>query len=133
MQGRVVLPVLVGLAAAGLAGCGATALAARGHAAGKASQAAAGSPRRGRAVMLQYRCGRCHVIPGIRGARGLFGPPLTAMSRRTFLAGEVPNDPRHLMLWIEKPTALKPKTYMPDLGLTPQQAKDAAAYLDTLH
>jgi cytochrome c1 len=92
-----------------------------------------GSPQRGKAVIGEFRCGKCHMIPGISGADGLVGPPLIHLARRTYLAGEVPNVPQNLMHWIEMPTALKPKTYMPDLGLTAQQAKDVAAYLETLH
>jgi cytochrome c1 len=34
--------------------------------------------------------------------------------------------------WIESPTSMKPKTAMPDLGLTQTQATDVAAYLQTL-
>lgn len=30
------------------------------------------------------------------------------------------------------PRSMKPKTAMPDLGLSGQQAKDVAAYLETL-
>lgn len=92
-----------------------------------------GSADRGHAVMEQYGCGKCHTIPGIPHARGVFGPPLNFMGIRTELAGNFPNTPENLVQWIEQPTAMKPKTAMPDLGLTEQQARDAAAYLETLH
>lgn len=91
-----------------------------------------GSPRRGRALIAEYKCGSCHVIPGIRHATGNFGPPLIAMSRRSYIAGEFPNEPSNLVHWIESPTSMKPKTTMPDLGLTQTQATDVAAYLQTL-
>lgn len=91
-----------------------------------------GSPRRGRALIAQYKCGSCHVIPGIHQARGNFGPPLIAMSRRTYIAGEFPNIPSNLVHWIQSPTSMKPKTTMPDLGLTQTQATDVAAFLQTL-
>jgi cytochrome c len=91
-----------------------------------------GSPQAGRAVIREYNCGACHVIPGVRDANGQVGPPLTSFGRRTFIAGELPNTPDNLVQWIRVPTSVEPKTAMPDLGLTEQQARDAAAYLYTL-
>lgn len=91
-----------------------------------------GNPREGKAVIRQFSCGACHIIPGIRGARGLVGPPLMLFGRRTFIAGEVPNTPQNLVRWIQSPTSIEPHTAMPALGLTEQQARDAAAYLYTL-
>lgn len=93
---------------------------------------AGGSPQAGRAVMVQYKCGSCHVIPGVPHANGEFGPPLIAMSRRTYIAGEFPNDPQNLAHWVEAPTSMKPRTAMPDLGLTDKQAMNVVAYLQTL-
>ena len=88
--------------------------------------------RRGRMLIAESRCGSCHTIPGIQGATGQFGPPLMAMSRRVYIAGEFPNSAETLADWIKSPTSLKPGTTMPDLGLTRQQAADIAAYLETL-
>jgi cytochrome c len=92
----------------------------------------AGAAQQGRRVIVKYRCGSCHMIPGIPGAHGTFGPPLKMMGLRTYIAGEFPNDSENMMRWIEAPTALKPKTTMPDLGLSRQEAMNAAAYLETL-
>lgn len=92
----------------------------------------AGSPQTGRVVIEQFRCGKCHAIPGIPNADGVFGPPLNTMSRRTFIAGEFPNTPPNLVRWVQAPKSMKPKTDMPDLGLTHDQATDVAAYLETL-
>jgi cytochrome c2 len=91
-----------------------------------------GDPERGRAVMAQYDCGSCHTIPGVRGADGLVAPPLFWFSRRTFIAGELPNSPDNLARWIRAPRSVEPTTAMPALGLSEQQARDAAAYLYTL-
>lgn len=88
-----------------------------------------GVAARGEQVILQYNCGSCHTIPGIRGARGEVGPPLTAFGRRTYIAGELPNNPENLVRWIMSPQSVEPKTAMPTLGLTEQQARDVAAYL----
>ena len=91
-----------------------------------------GSPHRGRELIVHYSCGACHVIPGIYTARGLVGPPLYFWSRRTMIAGELPNNPENLERWIENPPAIEPGTAMPNLGVTPTQARDIAAYLYTL-
>lgn len=48
------------------------------------------------------------------------------------IAGELPNSPDNLIRWIENPTAVEPKTAMPNLGVTSDQAHDIAAYLYTL-
>lgn len=96
------------------------------------SSATGGYPHRGEKVIAEYRCGSCHYIPGIRGAHGVFGPPLNALARRTYIAGEFPNNPQNLTRWVMSPRSMKPKTAMPGLGLSDQQARDVTAYLETL-
>lgn len=91
-----------------------------------------GDPVHGKQLIQSYGCGSCHIIPGIRTAQGLVGPPLTFFGRRTMIAGELPNSPANLIRWIENPAAVEPKTAMPNLGLTGEQAHDVAAYLYTL-
>jgi cytochrome c len=104
---------------------------------GKAEQAYApalgGDPERGAAVIRQADCGSCHTIPGIKAAEGVVGPPLYFFSRRTYIAGELPNTPANLARWIVDPQSVEPGTAMPPLGLNEQQARDVAAYLYTLH
>ncbi len=94
--------------------------------------AAGGNPREGRKVIEAYGCGSCHTIPGIHAARGVVGPPLYFLSRRTMIAGELPNTPENLVRWIKDPPSVESGTAMPKLGLSDQQARDAAAYLSTL-
>lgn len=94
--------------------------------------ATGGYADRGQRILVQRRCGSCHTIPGIRNANGVFGPPLRAFARRSYIAGNFPNDPNYLVHWIMSPPSMKPKTAMPDLGLSEQQARDVAAYLYTL-
>ena len=53
-------------------------------------------------------------------------------SKRTFIAGEVPNTPDFLVRWIEVPQAIEPGTAMPNLGVPEGDARDIAAYLYTL-
>lgn len=93
---------------------------------------AGGNADHGRQLIVTKGCGACHTIPGIYTARGLVGPPLYFFSRRTMIAGELPNSPANLVRWIKDPKSVEPGTDMPDLGLTDQQARDVAAYLYTL-
>jgi cytochrome c1 len=53
-------------------------------------------------------------------------------SRRTYIAGELPNTVENLVRWVKDPPAVEPGTAMPKLGLSDQQALDVAAYLYTL-
>lgn len=91
-----------------------------------------GNAQQGRKLIEGYGCGSCHTIPGIHDAKGLVGPPLLYFSRRTMIAGELPNTQENLVRWVEHPRQVEPKTAMPDLGLTEDQAYDIAAYLYTL-
>lgn len=91
-----------------------------------------GNPEHGKQLITGYGCGACHMIPGVHAARGLVGPPLFYLSERTMIAGELPNTPANLAHWIEHPKSVEPKTAMPDLGLSEDQAYDIAAYLYTL-
>lgn len=91
-----------------------------------------GSARQGRLTIVAYGCGKCHTIPGIHGTNGVVGPPLVALARRTYIAGNFPNTPENLVRWVMDPQSMKPKTAMPSLGLSEQQSRDVAAYLYTL-
>ncbi len=91
-----------------------------------------GDADRGKAAIAMYGCGSCHTIPGVRAATGMVGPPLMMWSRRTYIAGEVPNTPEFLVRWIETPQAIEPGTAMPNLGVTEGHARDIAAYLYTI-
>ena len=91
-----------------------------------------GDPKRGPAVIHKYGCGACHNIPGVDGARGMVGPPLDTIASRSYLAGQLPNTPENLMLWIRKPQDVEAGTAMPDMGVTEQDGRDIAAYLYTL-
>ena len=91
-----------------------------------------GNLSRGKQIIVQYRCGACHTIPGINDAHGVFAPPLIQFSRRTVIAGMLPNTPQNLVHWIVSPQSIKPKTDMPVLGLSERQARDVTAFLYTL-
>jgi cytochrome c len=108
-----------------LAGCG-------GAAGIDAVNVTGGNPARGPAAMKVYGCESCHVIPGVSGAHGLVGPPLTSLGAQTYLAGEVANTPENMQQWIRFPRQIEPRTAMPDTGVTEADGRDIAAYLYTL-
>jgi cytochrome c551/c552 len=91
-----------------------------------------GSAVRGRAAIGTYGCGACHRIPGVRGADGRVGPSLRDIADQAYVGGVVSNTPQHLMAWIQNAPALSPRTAMPDLNVSPADARDIAAYLYTL-
>lgn len=99
---------------------------------GEARVVPGGDAARGEAVLARYGCGSCHVIPGIGGAVGKVGPPLTDFAERSYIAGAVPNTSDQLITWIVDPHAIEPGTIMPNLGVTEAEARDMAAYLYTL-
>lgn len=90
---------------------------------------AEGSVELGSDAIRRYGCGSCHTIPGIKGADALVGPPLLSFSRRTFIAGQLPNTPDNLARWIQNPQEVEPGTAMPDLDVSPEEARNIAAYL----
>jgi len=91
-----------------------------------------GDPAQGAIALRDYGCHSCHVIPGVRGANALVGPPLTAWAQRHYIAGTLSNTPENLRYWLQYPQSVEPGTAMPDLGVTEQDARDMGAYLYTL-
>lgn len=99
---------------------------------GTVRQVEDGDPLRGRRAMEHFDCGACHAIPGVRGATGRVGPTLHGYAARPYVAGKFAGDAAHLVRWIQDAPALAPRTAMPALGASEQQARDMAAYLYTL-
>ncbi len=91
-----------------------------------------GNAALGQQAIQQVGCGTCHTIPGVPGAGATVGPVLAGLSRRSFIAGELPNTPENLAQWIQHPQAIKPGTAMPDMGVDESTAKNIVAYLYTL-
>ncbi|RZJ14464.1 MAG: c-type cytochrome [Acidovorax sp.] len=87
---------------------------------------------RGKALIAQYQCGSCHAIPGIPAARGETAQTLRAWSRRSYIAGRLPNNADVLTRWITDPPALVPGIAMPRMGVSPDEAQAMAAYLFSL-
>lgn len=97
-----------------------------------AAQLTGGDPVRGRDMLRAYGCQTCHTIPGVTGANGLVGPPLAGIASRSYIGGVLPNAPENMIRWIRDPKAVDPLTAMPNVGVTPADARHIAAYLYTL-
>lgn len=95
-------------------------------------QIAGADARRGRALIDAAGCAGCHTVPGVRGANGNVGPPLTRFADRTYIAGMLRNEPRQLVMWLRHPQQVVPGNAMPEMGLDERDARDIAAYLYTL-
>ena len=108
------------------------ALSACGPRAASTGASSAGDAERGRRLIEQYQCGRCHVVPGVAAARGRLAVPLAAMGVRSYIAGRIPNRPDTLAQWIVDPPSLVPGTAMPRLGVSTEEARHMAAYLGSL-
>ncbi len=110
-----------------------------------------GSAARGMQVYSSAACIGCHAINGNPSSVGVVGPNLTHFgSRSTIAAGNFPNTPAYLALWIKNARKMKPGVIMPTLGLNEydpqlkkpvekamgglddQQIADIVAYLSSL-
>ena len=89
-------------------------------------------PKQGAILLSAHGCGGCHTIPGVSGANGTIGPPLTHFARGVFIAGKLPNQLDNLMRWIRDPQSIEPGTAMPTLPVNEAEARAMAAYLYTL-
>jgi cytochrome c len=94
---------------------------------------ASGDSTAGGQDLYRLGCGSCHTIPGIAGAHGKVGPSLEGIASRSYVAGQLPNQPPNLERWIQHPHSVHPDSLMPELGLTNAQSKDIAAYLYSLN
>ncbi len=90
-----------------------------------------GDASAGHQAILRYGCATCHTIPGVKGA-ALVGPPLIHWSGRSYIGGRLANTPPNLIHWVEDPQVIDPGIDMPNLGVTPGDARDIAAYLDQI-
>ena len=97
-----------------------------------AASTTGGDPARGKEKIASYGCGSCHTIPGVVGASGLVGPPLTGIANRVYIAGILLNNSENIARWIENPHEVDQLTVMPNVHATPEDARDMAAFLSTL-
>ena len=91
-----------------------------------------GEPSRGRVAVRRFGCSSCHTIPGVPGADGLVGPPLTHVASRSYIAGKLTNTPDNMERFIARPHSADPSIAMPEMGIPQQDVRDIAAYLYTL-
>ena len=90
-----------------------------------------GNPWRGEAMFIQYGCGSCHALKGVRTAVGSVGPPLDGIATRVIVAGHLANTPANMQKWIRDPQQVSPGTAMPDLNVGAVDARDITAFLYT--
>lgn len=91
-----------------------------------------GDASRGADLIVKNGCGACHIIPGIKDASGLVGPPLNHIARRIYVAGVLRNSPRNMQRWLRNPQAIVPGNAMPNFGFNERDAANISAYLYTL-
>jgi cytochrome c len=82
--------------------------------------------------LIAANCNACHLVPGVSGANGRVGPPLTGIADRQIIAGHFANTPENMANWIEHPQQMLPGDAMPEMGLSHEQAQTIATYLYTL-
>nr|WP_064249695.1 hypothetical protein [Rhizobium leguminosarum]OAP90296.1 cytochrome C [Rhizobium leguminosarum] len=88
-----------------------------------------GDPTRAPEIFRRYGCGGCHLIPGVPGADGRVGGPLTDLRQRVYIGGVVNNTPENLVQWIVFPQRFSANSAMPATGISEAEARDLAAYL----
>lgn len=91
-----------------------------------------GDAEHGKKLAAQYGCTACHNIPGVEGPKGMVGPPLSGMASRSMIAGKFANTPENMMKWLQNPQSMDPTNAMPNLGVTPADSRDLAAFMYTL-
>jgi cytochrome c2 len=88
-----------------------------------------GDPTRASEILRRYGCSGCHSIPGIAGANGVVGPPLSGLIHRVYIGGVATNSPDNLVQWIVSPQSLSPQSAMPATGISEAEGREVAAYL----
>ena len=91
-----------------------------------------GDPEVGRQALHQHACNACHTIPGVTGSQTHVGPGMQGFGLRTNIAGVLPHTAENLERWLREPHAVKPGTAMPAMGVSAQDARHIAAYLQGL-
>jgi cytochrome c2 len=91
-----------------------------------------GDANRGKQLVAKYGCPACHIIPNVEGPKGMVGPPLEHLASRPLIGGKLENTPQNLAKWFQNPQAIDPNNSMPNLGITPLDARDLTAFLRTL-
>lgn len=91
-----------------------------------------GDAEQGRELFVNKGCIACHKVAGEGGDTGPALDGIGSRSRRPMLAGSLPNTPENKWRWITNPHLVKPGTAMSPQPLSPEEAADLVAYLETL-
>lgn len=84
---------------------------------------------KGKALLVAYGCTACHTIKGLHAGAGNAGPGLEHIAGNSYIAGVLPNTTVAMARWIVAPRRISPGTAMPDLGVSPDEARAMATYL----
>ena len=91
-----------------------------------------GAIARGEAAAGRLGCGACHDMPGTDWPKGRIGPSLAGFGKQALIAGELPNRTPLLADFVRDAPSLVPKTAMPAVPMTTREARDIAAWLESL-
>ena len=91
-----------------------------------------GNAARGRELFSSRGCAACHSVGGEGGSAGPALDGIGNPTQRPTLAGSLENTPENIWRWITNPRAVKRGTLMASQPLSPQEAADLVAYLETL-
>jgi cytochrome c oxidase subunit 2 len=84
----------------------------------------------GEKLFLAKGCVGCHSLNAVDAPKGMIGPNLANVGARSYIgAGSFKNTDENLARWIQNPQAMKVGVLMPNLGVTPEEAKSLVAYL----
>jgi len=84
----------------------------------------------GEKLFMAKGCVGCHSLQAVDAPKGMIGPNLANVGARTYIgAGSFKNTDETLARWIQNPQALKRGVLMPNLGVTPDEAKSLVAFL----
>jgi cytochrome c oxidase subunit 2 len=84
----------------------------------------------GEKLFMSKGCVGCHSLTAVDAPKGMIGPNLANVGARSFIgAGSFKNTDENLARWIQNPQAMKKGVLMPNLGVTPDEAKSLVAYL----
>ena len=104
------------------------------RATGKDSSAARAAPdpayAAGEKLFQAKGCVGCHSLTAVNAPKGMIGPNLANVGARSYIgAGSFKNTDETLARWIQNPQAMKKGVLMPNLGVTPEEAKSLVAFL----
>jgi cytochrome c oxidase subunit 2 len=84
----------------------------------------------GEKLFMAKGCVGCHSLQAVNAPKGMIGPNLANVGARSFIgAGSFKNTDENLARWIQDPQAMKKGVLMPNLGVTPDEAKSLVAFL----